>query len=732
MTTARRPRATLPALLAGALLLTLPGVATAEAEIEGGRVDTFPTPLSQTDFMAPIRNVLGSRAGLIARSEDPMWAPGSGEGEGGGGDGVRSGSDMGGGGTAPALQGMGAGLVPFRDPGPAFSTNVLITRDFSAAPYQTEPHLAVNPQDPDHLVMGAIDYNFPSNSSYVSLDGGESWEGPFHVPYILDDLGNGGDPVVAFSSDGASTWMTGISIGEEQFTVGPVGVFVQVSSISVARSDDGGFTWPETISSARSRVTTDGLTPDRFGRLRGNLSIGFLDKPWIAVGPDPDDPTKDIVYVTYTEFETEYTVLWLGEVPTTVPVGTRSTIRMVRSEDGGRSWSTPIGVSPTVNQSYGTQDGDAPGVFGTDRTVQGSQPAVSADGTLTVAWLDSTNDESMKGVGEIYVAQSKDKGETFGTSVVASTFNEIAYRPRNAYFRFWGSEFPQLAVGPQGELYVAYAAKPSDQPRDDSDIWLVRSTDDGQSWSRPRRMNDDDGTSIQFFPSVDVAPNGSVHVMWGDMRDDPAETRFHIYYTTSSDGGETWGFEIQDLDQMAGDTRVSDFASNPNKGFPGGRFLGDYFSLAATDEDVYMVWSDTRLGEYGGPNMKIGFARQRAIPGPELFLSPPSGPGGQQVTLQGFGYQPNLNVFIQLGDSTVAMARTDDTGTFTNVFYMPVTSQGAQNLSALDESGNRASTSYFTEFGFGDIAQQYEDLTKQIADLQAQLAGGTPEASVAP
>jgi hypothetical protein len=220
--------------------------------------------------------------------------------------------------------------------------------------------------------------------------------------------------------------------------------------------------------------------------------------------------------------------------------------------------------------------------------------------------------------------------------------------------------------------------------------------------------------------------------MWGDMRDDPSETRYHIYYTQSTDGGETWGFEIPELDQRVGDTRVTDFASNPNYGFPGGRFLGDYFSLSATDEDVYMVWPDTRLGEFGGPNMKIAFARQRAIPGPELFLSPPSGPGGQQVTLQGFGYQPDLNVFVQLGDSTVAVARTDETGTFTNVFYMPITSEGAQNLSAVDESGNRAATSYFTEFGFGNIAQQYQDLSEQLAALQEQLAQGAPEASPAP
>ena len=723
---ARRPRAALPALLVSALVLSLPGTVLAEEEIEGGGMDIYPQPLHQTDFLGPIADVLGGRSALIVRGEDPTWNVSDPiRGGGSEGDPTQAGPD------SAILQGGGAAFVPFRNPGPAFSTNLLITRDYSAAPYQTEPHIAANPADPDHLVLGTIDYNFPSNSSYVSLDGGETWEGPFQVPYVLDDLGAGGDPVVAWDRAG-STFMAGISIGEEEFTVGPVAVFVQVSSMSVARADDGGFTWPETISSARSRVTTDGLTPDRFGRLRGNLTIGFLDKPWIAVGPSPDDAEKDVIYLTYTDFETEYTVLWLGELPMTVPVATRTTIRMVRSEDGGRSWTSPVAVSPTVNRGYGQQDGETPGVFGTSRVVQGSQPAVDAEGNLTVAWLDSTNDDSMKGVGEIYIARSSDKGETFETPIVASTFNEIPFRPRNASFRFWGSAFPQLALGPEGEIYLAYAAKPSDRPRDDADIWVVKSDDAGQSWSRPQRMNDDDGTAVQFFPAIDVAPNGTVHVMWGDMRDDTAETRFHIYYTQSVDGGETWGFEIPDLDVRAGDTRVTDFASNPNRGFPGGRFLGDYFSLSATDEDVYMVWSDTRLGEFGGPNMKIAFARQRAIPGPELFLSPPSGPGGQQVTLQGFGYQPDLNVYIQLGDSTVAVGRTDETGIFSNVFYMPITSEGAQNLTAVDESGNRASTSYFTEFGFGDIAKQYQELSDQIAELKAQLGEDGAEASPAP
>jgi hypothetical protein len=719
-------------LVALALLLSLalPGAVRAQEEEEGGSASYWPVPANQTDLLGPIADLLSGRPWLMTHGMDPAtmaepgfdpltgtdWrslnglsAPGA-----AGSDGLRT-------------QAAAAALVPFRQPGPAFSTNRLITRDFSQSPYQTEPHLAVDPDDPDHLVLGTIDYNFPSVSSYVSLDGGETWEGPFQSPFLVEDLGAGGDPVLAFDRSG-NVYLATISIGEEEFNVGPIAVSSLVSSIAVARSEDGGFTWPENASSSRSRVSTDGLEPDRFGRLRGNLKIGFLDKPWLAIGPDSQDPESDVLYVTYTDFDVTYDVLWLGEVPILVPTSTQTTIRLVSSRDGGRTWSQPVSVSPTVNQSYGDEGApsDIPGVLGRKRTVQGSQPAVAPDGTVYVAWLDTTDDEAFKGTGEIHVARSTDGGETFSAPITASVFNEIGFRPRSAFFRFWGSEFPQISVGPAGDVYIAYVGRPSDRPRDDGDPYVVRSLDGGATWSRPTRLNaDDDSDAVQFFPSIDVAPDGSVHVMWGDMRDDPNGTRYHIYYTTSADQGETWGFDLEELDLHTADTRVTDFGSNPNRGFPFGLFLGDYFSIQATDEDVYMVWADTRLGEFGAPNQKIAFARRRAIPSPEVFLSPPAGPGGEQVTLQGFDFQPDLNVFVQLGDSIIAVARTDGEGQFSSVLYMPVTSEGEQTMTVLDESGNRATTSFFTEFGFGDIQKLFEDLGQQIEDLRSQQPAET-------
>ena len=671
------------------------------------------------DLLGPASGVLSGQAWLMAAGSGDPSAAAVAEADQllGPGLGATTGSAR--------TQAAGAGApVPFRDPGPAFSRNILVTRDFGQAPFQTEPHIEANPEDPEHLVLGVIDYAFPSMSAYVSFDGGERWEGPNQVPYLLKDLGAGGDPVVAFDRDGG-VYMNYISIGIDEFNLGPIEVAAQVSSIAVAKSDDDGFTWPTQISSARSSVNTDGLETDRFGRLRGIVDISFLDKPWMAVGPHPDEPETDVIYVTYTNFDLSYEILYIGEIPNLLPTEMRTSIELVKSVDGGLTWTDPVAVSPVVRRSYGERGDDSggSGVFGTLRVVQGSQPEVTADGTVHVAWMDSTDDDSQEGIGEIQVATSTDAGDTWSTPVVASVFNETEFRPRTNNFRFWASSFPQIASGPEGEVYIAYVGRPSDKPNDDGDVFLTKSLDGGATWNRPQVLNDDDTDHVQMFPSIDASPDGTVHAMWGDFRDSVSQSRYQIYYTRSEDQGETFGFTNEDLGLTVGDTRVSDVGSNPNYAFPGGRFIGDYFSLTATDDDVHMVWPDARLGEFGPINQKIATARTEAVDSPEIFINPPSGPGGQEVTLQGFDFQPDMGVFVQLGDSTISTLRTNDDGGFSARIYMPITSEGSQTIAVFDESGNVASTSFFTEFGFGNIQQQIQDLTDLLVEAETVDSG---------
>ena len=170
----------------------------------------------------------------------------------------------------------------------------------------SEPVIAADPKNAQRLIAGSHiawrDTTGTKSIAYVSFDGGESWDGPNAVPYLREDLTAGGDPVVAFTRDGAQAYMGYISIGIDEFNLGPIETAAQVSSMAVAVSDDGGLTWPTQVSAARSRVDTTGLETDRFGRLRGTITAGFLDKPWMATGPDPGLAVATAVRVAVSHY----------------------------------------------------------------------------------------------------------------------------------------------------------------------------------------------------------------------------------------------------------------------------------------------------------------------------------------------------------------------------------------------------------------------------------------------
>ena len=337
----------------------------------------------------------------------------------------------------------------------------------------------------------------------------------------------------------------------------------------------------------------------------------------------------------------------------------------------------------------------------------------------------------MKGLAEFYMSKSEDGGETFGEPKRIARFLEPGFRPRNAYFRYWASAFPKVAVGVNDELYVTYVGLPANNPLDEGDVYFIRSTNGGDRWSRPKRINTDETDALQFFPAMDVGPDGTIHLMWGDMRDDPVQTRYHIYYSRSEDQGENWGFELEELDLKIGDTRVTDFPSNPNKGFPRGLFLGDYFAIAASENDVYLVWADTRLGEFGPTNQKIGFSRQRAIARPEIFISPDAGAAGETITVQGHGFQPDMDIYLQVGGANAASGRTDKLGRYTQQIFVPISGEGAHRVTLVDESGNFATTSFYMEFGFDNV-QDLDEKLDALHEKLDQLNGSASQAGLTP
>ena len=69
--------------------------------------------------------------------------------------------------------------------------------------------------------------------------------------------------------------------------------------------------------------------------------------------------------------------------------------------------------------------------------------------------------------------------------------------------------------------------------------YYKRSTDGGTTWSADSRRTNDPGNSM--FPSVALS-GSTVHIAWTDTRDPP---KVEIYCKSSTDGGLSWGTEIQ-------------------------------------------------------------------------------------------------------------------------------------------------------------------------------------------
>jgi peptide-methionine (S)-S-oxide reductase len=243
------------------------------------------------------------------------------------------------------------------------------------------------------------------------------------------------------------------------------------------------------------------------------------------------------------------------------------------STDGGQSFSAAVNVSPRSSFS-----------------VQGSNLAVGPQGELYVVWGDS----AARG---IRFARSTDMATSFTNPIAAANLPtyELLGPLLNSHFATNG--LPSLAVdtsnssAQRGTLYVVFSAPVANRPQDKSDVLIVRSTDQGQNWSLPQRVNDDATVNDQFMPAVAVDLNGQVGVMWYDRRNDTVHNGLvEVYGTASNDGGRSF----------AANRRISN-ASWAVLTTPlniRANYHGDYNQLARlTDQPgFFFAWGDDRSG----------------------------------------------------------------------------------------------------------------------------------------
>jgi hypothetical protein len=120
------------------------------------------------------------------------------------------------------------------------------------------------------------------------------------------------------------------------------------------------------------------------------------------------------------------------------------------------------------------------------------------------------------------------------------------------------------------------------------DVMFIRSTDSGQTWSAPVRVNDDPlgNNALHWFGTMSVAPNGRIDAVWNDTRGQANTNMSALYFTSSYDGGVTWTPNEQ-----------ASPVWNAAVGFPRQDKIGDYYHMISHDDGTDLAWAATFNGE---------------------------------------------------------------------------------------------------------------------------------------
>jgi hypothetical protein len=540
-----------------------------------------------------------------------------------------------------------------------FTNNFRVTTNSSLFPLEDEPSIAVRNQTGQFLmVVGANSLSTGLMASYVSADQGTHWEGPVYLPLSKSSDTFASDPALAVDHSG-TFYYAFLSIGFSFFF--PSG---GQDDVVVATSADG-VHWMNHVAVQR-RASFSNST------IRSEL----FDKDYIAVGPNKSNPSVDAVYVTYTDF-VDYCSFGLS-----FACGENSTIMQVHSVDGGVTWSKPMAVSPSVtttSSSFQTSSG---------RLVQGSMPAVAQNGDVYVAYYDSGKYGWLNASASIMVTKSTNGGATFSAPTQAAFIpQQLTFASEGSFccFRWWSSMFPSMDVASDGTVYIAYGARQSKFSLDPADVFLVASTDGGATWSPPNKINDDSTQRAQFFPWLKVSSDRVVHIIWGDMRLDPVGLGYDIFYAEATNHGTT----------ISTNSRVTDVGTDPL--FTIG-FVGDYFNMAVSGNQVYPVWTDgrrglstigreflfgetdiftARLGPRDTPNIALG----HSVPAGYVAPVPVSGSG---LPRDAFFLLKMSGVQLLSQTSGISFFFSDDAGDLSNIMIPSSNYYGAYTVE-LDE-----------------------------------------------
>jgi peptidyl-prolyl cis-trans isomerase A (cyclophilin A) len=353
--------------------------------------------------------------------------------------------------------------------------------------------------NPDVLIavgqIGAgVDGGIRGSATFMSRDGGRLW-----TPVSLPGYSSGAfDPMVVAGADGRVYVMHTMLGGEFAALIG------------------GDASVKPTI---RVWSTLDGWTWEGPGELRAPVPP---DHPRM-VADLTEGPYRGRLYIAWNDVADQF-------------LRDQYEVFLQYSDDHGRTFSEPL----LVDRLEGGK-------------LVATEPVVLSDGTLLVTYYqywnplaDPRNDRM-----PFFVSRSTDGGATFSPPEQVLELGPHVWRDRMGEFSR-AFTLPIVAADTSStsphrdHIYIAW----DDVASGRSDIWLVRSTDGGRTWSPRLRVNDNSpGSALgvadyRMTPTVAVSPTGTVGIAWYDRRNDPARRCWELFFAASVDGGATVGANV--------------------------------------------------------------------------------------------------------------------------------------------------------------------------------------------
>ena len=238
-----------------------------------------------------------------------------------------------------------------------------------------------------------------------------------------------------------------------------------------------------------------GKTWNKSYQIDDNLSSQvFCDSPSIAY-----DQKNNYIYIAWKDNRTGFSQVYID-----------------KSIDQGKSFSSDVVVYDSI------QDLVSPYLPYTVNI------KVDDNGKLFISWIGYSSDSLFD--SDIFFSYSTDKGQTFSNPIIVNTVENNDRLTR-----------PWIVIVNEQTIFVAYSQRSSTV----SNIYISRSQDNGISFETPVKITD---SSTQVYTGgimVVASSNATLYAVWTDNRAGNGPQYLDIYYAYSIDDGQSFSKNVR-------------------------------------------------------------------------------------------------------------------------------------------------------------------------------------------